>query len=121
MPLRIAMISMHTSPLAKPGVGDAGGLNVYVRELSKALATLDVEVDIFTRSRTPNVRRIVALGDGVRVITLPAGPLRPVPKEQLPSYVSRFAAISCASWPNRAYRMILCTAITGYPVWSACD
>ncbi len=88
---RVAMISMHTSPLAAPGVGDAGGLNVYVCSLARALADLDVEVDIFTRARTPNVRRVVDLSPGVRVITLPAGPLHAVPKEELPAFVTEFA------------------------------
>ncbi len=50
VPRRIATISMHTSPLDQPGTGDAGGLNVYVVEVSKRLATLGVEVEIFTRA-----------------------------------------------------------------------
>src|SRR5712691_11203926 len=92
MPQRIAMITMHTSPLAAPGSGDAGGLNVYVRELAKALAALDLEVDIFTRARSPRSRPVVSLAEGLRVITLPAGPERPLPKEELPAYV---CALTC--------------------------
>jgi D-inositol-3-phosphate glycosyltransferase len=47
---RVAMISVHTSPLDQPGTGDAGGLNVYVIELSRRLAAAGIEVDIFTRA-----------------------------------------------------------------------
>ena len=57
---RVAMISVHTSPLDQPGTGDAGGMNVYVIELSRRLAARGIEVDIFTRatsSRHDPVRR----------------------------------------------------------------
>ena len=47
---RVAMLSVHTSPLDQPGTGDAGGMNVYVVELARRLAALDVEVEIFTRA-----------------------------------------------------------------------
>ena len=47
---RVAMISVHTSPLDQPGTGDAGGMNVYVIELSRRLAAAGIEVDIFTRA-----------------------------------------------------------------------
>ena len=49
-PRRVAMISMHTSPLATPGVGDAGGLNVYVAELARRLGERGLKVDVFTRA-----------------------------------------------------------------------
>ena len=54
------MLSMHTSPLEQPGTGDAGGMNVYVVELSRQLASLGIEVEVFTRatdSRLPRPRR----------------------------------------------------------------
>ena len=47
---RVAMISVHTSPLDQPGTGDAGGMNVYVVELAKRLAARDVAVEIYTRA-----------------------------------------------------------------------
>jgi D-inositol-3-phosphate glycosyltransferase len=50
LPRRIATISVHTSPLEQPGSGDAGGMNVYIVELSKRFAALGIEVDIFTRA-----------------------------------------------------------------------
>jgi D-inositol-3-phosphate glycosyltransferase len=49
---RVAMVSVHTSPLEQPGTGDAGGMNVYVAEVSKQLAARGIEVDIFTRATT---------------------------------------------------------------------
>ena len=49
---RIAMVSVHTSPLEQPGTGDAGGMNVYIAEVAKQLAKRGREVDIFTRATT---------------------------------------------------------------------
>jgi len=46
---RVAMLSVHTSPLAQPGAGDGGGMNVYVRETSRQLANRGLSVDIYTR------------------------------------------------------------------------
>lgn len=51
-PRRIAMLSVHTSPLHQPGTGDAGGMNVYIVELARRLAAINIEVEIFTRSTT---------------------------------------------------------------------
>ena len=56
---RVAMVSVHTSPLEQPGTGDAGGMNVYVAEVAKQLAARGVEVDIFTRATTGAVPPIV--------------------------------------------------------------
>ncbi|HXD27990.1 MAG TPA: glycosyltransferase [Arthrobacter sp.] len=83
--LRVAMPCLHTSPLDQPGSGDAGGMNVYVREVALALAAGGAQVDIFTRS--PEERGPVHLGPGVVVHHLPAGPRGPLPKEQLPAYL----------------------------------
>ena len=52
--MRVAMISMHTSPLEQPGMGDAGGLNVYVHNTAIQLARRGVEVDVFTRATRPS-------------------------------------------------------------------
>ena len=81
--LRVAMLSLHTSPLAQPGSGDAGGLNVYVRQLALALAAEGTEVDIFTRGAAGHVR----IAAGVTVHHVPAGPAGPVPKERIPGLV----------------------------------
>ena len=90
-PRRVAMISMHTSPLETPGVGDAGGLNVYVGEVARRLAERGLEVDVFTRQVDRAAPAVVEVAERYRVIHLPAGPPGPVAKEQLPEMVSEFA------------------------------
>jgi D-inositol-3-phosphate glycosyltransferase len=91
-PRRLAILSMHTSPLAQPGTGDGGGMNVYVRELAAALARLGVECEVFTRADDPNGRATVAVEPGFRVHHIPAGPVAPVPKESLPDLVEEWTA-----------------------------
>ena len=100
-PGRVAMVSLHTSPLDAPGVGDAGGLNVYVFELARRLGSRGVAVDIFTRRRDPDVPDEVVAADGVRVIQVPAGPAAPVAKESLPELVDEFAANVLARYAER--------------------
>lgn len=73
-PTRVAVISYHTSPLAAPGTGDAGGMNIYVRETAAALATAGIEVDIFTRREESSAPVVTALSAGVRLIELAAPP-----------------------------------------------
>jgi D-inositol-3-phosphate glycosyltransferase len=89
-PQRVAMISMHTSPLATPGVGDAGGLNVYVSEVSRRLGERGLKVDVFTRAQTGNGPETVEVNEHTRVISLPAGPLEPMVKEDLLDLVQVF-------------------------------
>src|SRR6187401_670726 len=86
------MITMHTSPLATPGVGDAGGLNVYVAEVSRRLGERGIKVDVFTRAEDPAATETVEVNEHTRVITVPAGPLEAVPKESLPELVPEFTA-----------------------------
>ncbi|MCU1519275.1 MAG: D-inositol-3-phosphate glycosyltransferase [Pseudarthrobacter sp.] len=81
---RVALLSLHTSPLEQPGSGDAGGMNVYIRELASALAETGVEVEIFTRSTSANQHALEHPGPGVCVHNVSAGPRRKVPKEELP-------------------------------------
>jgi D-inositol-3-phosphate glycosyltransferase len=83
----LAVLSMHTSPLAQPGTGDGGGMNVYVRELSAALARSGVGCEVFTRADNPGLPPVVSVEPGFRVHHVPAGPPRPVPKERLPELV----------------------------------
>ncbi|MGP0032355.1 MAG: glycosyltransferase [Acidimicrobiales bacterium] len=87
---RLAVLSLHTSPLAQPGTGDGGGMNVYVRELTTALARSGVSCDVFTRAWSPDLPAVVHTEPGLRVHHVPAGPLRPLPKEQLPAVVGAF-------------------------------
>jgi D-inositol-3-phosphate glycosyltransferase len=91
-PSRVAMISMHTSPLATPGVGDAGGLNVYVAELARRLGERGLKVDVFTRRDSPDVPDIVEVHEHYRVIHLNAGPAKRVDKEALPGLTEEFCA-----------------------------
>ena len=91
MSVRLAVISYHSSPLDAPGSGDSGGMTVYVRELSHALARLGFSTDIFTRAGDGR-HRVVVLEPGVRVVTLPAGPPEPVTKDELGDFVGEFVA-----------------------------
>lgn len=84
-PRRVAVLSVHTSPLEQPGTGDAGGMNVYVLETSRRLASLGVEVEVFTRATSSDLPPVVELADGVRVRHLTAGPFEGLGKEDLPS------------------------------------
>ncbi|HWD55419.1 MAG TPA: glycosyltransferase [Acidimicrobiales bacterium] len=89
---RLAVLSLHTSPLAQPGTGDGGGMNVYVRELTAALARNGVACDVFTRAWSPDLAPVVEVEPGLRVHHVPAGPLESVPKESLPAVVDEFTA-----------------------------
>ena len=88
---RVAMLSVHTSPLAQPGTGDGGGMNVYVRALGSALARAGVAVDVLTRSEHPEQPPSVEVEPGFRVLHVPAGPCAPVPLRQLPALVGEFS------------------------------
>ena len=91
-PRRVAVVSLHTSPLDQPGTGDAGGLNVYVLETSRRLAAAGVDVEIFTRAKTSSLAHTVEIEPGVRVSHLRAGPLEELPKEDLPAQMCAFSA-----------------------------
>lgn len=86
----LAVLSMHTSPLAQPGTGDGGGMNVYVRELSTALARAGVRCDVYTRSWSPDLPPVVDVEPGLAVHHVAAGPQEPLPKEALPGVVDEF-------------------------------
>jgi D-inositol-3-phosphate glycosyltransferase len=82
---KIATLMVHTSPLDQAGVGDAGGMNVYVVETAKKMAQAGVSVDIFTRANHPNLPDTVEIAEGVNVKHLVAGPFEGLSKEELPS------------------------------------
>lgn len=85
------MISYHTCPLATLGGKDTGGMNVYVRDLTRELGRLGIHVDVFTRSQDEHVPHVLHdLGYGNRVVHIPAGPEQPFPKSQLPDYIPEF-------------------------------
>lgn len=89
---RVAMLSVHTSPLAQPGAGDGGGMNVYVRSLGEALARSGVPCDILTRAEHPDQEPIVDLEPGLRVVHLDAGPAAPVEKHTLTTLIDDLVA-----------------------------
>lgn len=89
---RIAMLSVHTSPLDQPGTGDAGGMNVYVTELAHALARHGAHVEIFTRATSSLQPPRVELADGVLVRHVAAGPFEGLDKNDLPGQLCAFTA-----------------------------
>ncbi|GKT32047.1 D-inositol 3-phosphate glycosyltransferase, partial [Aduncisulcus paluster] len=91
-PRRIAVLSVHTSPLAQPGTGDAGGMNVYVLQTALQLARRGVAVDIFTRATASSDEPVVAVADGVTVRNIVAGPFEGLDKYDLPTQLCAFTA-----------------------------
>jgi D-inositol-3-phosphate glycosyltransferase len=89
--LKIAVLSLHTCPLAPLGGWETGGMNVYVRELGRALAVRGVSIDIFTRRQSTDVADVVEYAPGARVIHIDAGPHRHVDKYDILDYVPDFA------------------------------
>ncbi len=91
--MNIAIISYHTCPLATLGGKDTGGMNVYVRDLTKYLGHLGVHADVFTRSQDEHVPHVLHdLGCGNRVVHVPAGPESPRPKIELTGYIPQFVS-----------------------------
>ncbi|HEX5415241.1 MAG TPA: glycosyltransferase [Chloroflexota bacterium] len=88
---RIAMISEHASPIANMGSADCGGQNIYVDQVSRELARLGHQVDVYTRADRPGLAPR-AWGDGVRIIPVAAGPLAPVPKDEIWQHIDAFVA-----------------------------
>ena len=94
LPKRIAMLSMHTSPVARLGGKETGGMNVYVSELTRVLALRGIAVDIFTRASDANAPYVDTESIGVknaRVINITAGPRAPVSKHKLIEFATPFA------------------------------
>lgn len=87
---RIGVLSYHTSPLAQPGTGDGGGMNVYVRELSSALARLGHDVDVFTRRDNTSTPAFFDVEPGFRVHYVDAGPPTLLHRDELPRFVGAF-------------------------------
>ncbi|WP_454199943.1 D-inositol-3-phosphate glycosyltransferase [Nocardia sp. Marseille-Q1738] len=91
-PNRIAVLSVHTSPLAQPGTGDAGGMNVYVLQTAVELARRGTEVEIFTRATASNVPPVQEAAPGVLVRNVVAGPFEGLDKHDLPTQLCPFTA-----------------------------
>ncbi len=92
LPRRLALISVHTSPLAQPGTGDAGGLNVYAWQTATRLAKRGVEVEIFTRATSSSDEPSVEAAPGVTVRHVPAGPFDGLDQRDLPGQLCAFSA-----------------------------
>ena len=90
MNLHVAMLSVHTCPLAALGGKETGGMNVYVREVSRELGRMGVSVDVFTRSQDPSIPRVVRLGERARVIHLAAGVEAPMARERVYDHLDEF-------------------------------
>lgn len=91
-PRRVAVFSLHTSPLEQPGTGDAGGMNVYITQTATRMAALGTEVEIFTRATSSEVPPMAELAPGVTVRSVVAGPFEGLDKNDLPAQLCAFAA-----------------------------
>jgi glycosyltransferase involved in cell wall biosynthesis len=96
--VKIDMISEHASPLAALGGADAGGQNVHVAALAAALARRGHEVTVFTRRDSSRPPDAVPVAPGVTVQHVPAGPARPLPKDDLLRHMPAFAAWLAGRW-----------------------
>ncbi|ETA66541.1 UDP-N-acetylglucosamine: 1L-myo-inositol-1-phosphate 1-alpha-D-N-acetylglucosaminyltransferase [Haloechinothrix halophila YIM 93223] len=92
VPRRVAVMSVHTSPLEQPGTGDAGGMNVYIAETAREMARRGIEVEVFTRATSSDQPPIAELAPGVLVRHVPAGPFEPLGRHELPAQMCAFTA-----------------------------
>jgi D-inositol-3-phosphate glycosyltransferase len=106
--LRVAVISAHTSPLARPGGAKSGGLNVYVLELARHLAARGCKVDIFTRATAPDQPIVTPLDVNLRAISLRAGPEAPLPPDGLHDHLDAFyeALLAFCKREGAAYDLV---------------
>jgi|TARA_B110000503_G_C7137277_1_gene409352 D-inositol-3-phosphate glycosyltransferase len=107
MQRRVAMLMVHTCPLEQAGIGDAGGMNIYVAESAARIAAQGVEVDIFTRRDHLDLPAIVELSPGVNVHHLDAGHDLHLTKEQVPAHFPELSAeLTKALSGKRSYDLI---------------
>ncbi|GAA3003843.1 D-inositol-3-phosphate glycosyltransferase [Actinokineospora diospyrosa] len=91
-PRRIAVLSVHTSPLEQPGTGDAGGMNVYITETTTRMAQRGIAVEVFTRATASDLPPVVELAPGVLVRHVSAGPFEGLQRAELPNQLCPFTA-----------------------------
>ncbi|MET8778724.1 glycosyltransferase [Nocardia sp. NPDC004654] len=96
--MRIAMVSEHASPLAQLGGVDAGGQNVHVGELAAAFARRDHDVTVYTRRDDPALDTTITTDAGYRVVHVPAGPAKPIPKDDILPHLGEFATFLREQW-----------------------
>ncbi|MFH9294813.1 glycosyltransferase [Streptomyces sp. NPDC017520] len=97
-PLRVALVSEHASPLADLGGPDAGGQNVYVAQLADHLALRGHDVTVYTRRDAPGLHPELTTAGGVKVVHVPAGPARRVPKDGLLPHMPEFGSFLANRW-----------------------
>jgi len=116
----IAMISEHGDPAADIGREEAGGQNVYVRQVGEALAALGYRVDMFTRQIDPEQPVIVQHTPRCRTIRLKAGPLHAIPRDELFAWMGAFvdSFLQFQRREGQRYSLIL---ITGCPAGQRCN
>lgn len=91
-PRRVAVLSVHTSPLEQPGTGDAGGMNVYITQTATRMAERGIAVEVFTRATSSDLPPVVELAPGVLVRHVPAGPFEGLARDELPAQLCAFTA-----------------------------
>jgi hypothetical protein len=101
-PRRVAVLSVHTSPLDQPGTGDAGGMNVYIAETATRMARRGVAVEVFTRATSSDLPPVVELAPGVLVRHVHAGPFEGSAATSCPPSSARSPRACCAPRPARA-------------------
>ncbi len=108
MSLRVAMISVHTSPLAMLGGKEAGGMNVYVRDLARELGSRGLAVDVFTRRQSPDAPQVRSFAPNARVVHLPAGPPSHYDKNKIFPHLPEFvqALLQFAEQEHISYNLI---------------
>jgi D-inositol-3-phosphate glycosyltransferase len=108
MSTRVAVVSVHTSPIDQPGSGDSGGMNVYLRNVTERLADRGVEVDLFTRCRGGRDHDVRVLAPGIRVVSVKGGPCHPIPKADVPRFLPEFfgGVLRIAREDRRPYDVI---------------
>ena len=101
---KVALVMVHTSPLEQAGIGDAGGMNIYVIESAKRMAAVGVEVDIYTRRLTADQPEIVEYEKGIRIVhlDLPVG----TKKESIPSLIPTMAEEFKKKIKGKGYQVI---------------
>jgi len=105
---RVAVVSVHTSPMDQPGTGDSGGMNVYIRAVAERLAGQGIDVDLFTRCRGGSDHEVKQLGPGIRVVSVKAGPCQPIPKADIPRFLPEFlgGVLRIAHEDDRGYDIV---------------
>ena len=103
--LRIATLSLHSSPLAELGGEIAGGMNVFVREVSRELGRFGHRLDIFTRRDNPDQPPVIEIDEGVRLIHLSAGPAASRSRHQISQHIPQLQE-ALKIWPAEAYDLV---------------